>query len=233
MSGEVLFQDHGPVRWITLNRPQAANAIDTAMADGLAAALSLAAEDRGVRAVVLTGAGDRVFCAGVDIRDGADAAQRRRNLRTCFWAVLDFPKPLVAAVNGVASGGGCMLALLADQRVTAEGASYVLPEINLGIPSYPALAILNERVGGALAADLVLTGRGLSAAEAGVWGLTVTSAPSELAAIANLVTGGLASKPAETYRKCKAWISRRMRSAIEDAATTGAELEKCTPAAHG
>jgi enoyl-CoA hydratase/3-hydroxypropionyl-coenzyme A dehydratase len=225
MSDAVLRHEAGGVRWITLNRPRAANAIDTALADGLAAELSAAAADDTVKAVVLTGAGTRVFCAGVDIRNGEGPDARRRNLRTCFWSVLEFPKPLVAAVNGVASGGGCMLALLADQRVIADDTAFVLPEIDIGIPTYPALAILSLQVGDALAADLVLSGRRFPAAEASRWGLATAAPSGDLAAVALAHATALGGKPAETYRLCKMWLNRRLRSAIEDATSAGAQLE--------
>jgi enoyl-CoA hydratase/carnithine racemase len=198
-----------------LNRPRNANAIDTALANELAAELAAATTDDAVRSVVLTGAGARVFCAGVDIRNGEAPDARRRNLRTCFWSILDFPKPLVAAINGIATGGGCMLALLADQRIVLADTAFILPEIDIGIPSYPALAILKLLVGHALAADLVLSGRRLPAVEAERVGLGVATAtvPETAQAHAEM----LGAKPAETYRQCKAWLNQRMRSAIETA----------------
>jgi enoyl-CoA hydratase/carnithine racemase len=213
----VLRRDSGTVRWITLNRPRNANAIDTALADGLAAELAAAASDDSVRAVILTGAGVRVFCAGVDIRNGQSAEQRRRNLRLCFWSILDFPKPLVAAINGIATGGGCMLALLADQRVASDETAFILPEIDIGIPSYPALAILSLMVGHALAADLVLSGRRLGAPEAERVGIARSVSADALVETAEAHAAMLGSKPADTYRLCKAWLSKRMRAAIENA----------------
>jgi enoyl-CoA hydratase/carnithine racemase len=213
----VLRHDSGTVRWITLNRPRNANAIDTALTEGLTAELAAAAEDDAVRAVVLTGAGMRVFCAGVDIRNGEGSDQRRLNLRTCFWSVLDFPKPLVAAINGVAAGGGCMLALLADQRVVADDTAFTLPEIDIGIVTYAAMAILSLMVGHALAVDLVLSGRRLEAAEAERVGLGVATSRAKLVETAEAHATLLGGKPADTYRICKAWLNQRMRAAIEEA----------------
>ncbi len=221
----VQSHDSADIRWITLNRPRAANAIDSALANGLAAELAKAALDPAVKAVVLTGSGTRVFSAGVDIRNGEDGDQRRRNLRTCFWAILGFPKPLVAAINGVATGGGCMLALLADQRVCGNGSSFVLPEIDIGIPTYPALAILSLQLGHALAADLVLSGRRVLPPEAERLGLAIEAPPGGLEAAAESHAAMLGAKPAETYRLCKTWLNRRMRAAIEDATQAGATLE--------
>jgi len=228
MSDEVLRRDDGAVRWLMLNRPRAANAIDTALADALAAELAVATANESVRAVVLTGAGERVFCAGVDIRNGEPPEARRRNLRTVFWSTLDFPKPLLCAINGVASGGGCMLAMLADQRVIAETTWFVLPEIDIGIPTYPGLAIFSGLVGDALAADLVLSGRRLSAAEAQSWGLAITSPAVSLTETTRAAAEALAAKPAETYRLCKAWLNARRRAAIEDATAFAARLQEHT-----
>jgi enoyl-CoA hydratase/carnithine racemase len=225
MSDAVLIHDEAAVRWVTLNRPRAANAIDAEVADGLAAALAQAAADDTVTAVVLSGAGGRVFCAGVNIRNAEGPDQRRRNLRTCFWSVLDFPKPLVAAVKGIASGGGCMLALLADQRVIAEDTAFILPEIDIGIPTFPALAILSRLVGDALAADLVLSGRRFPAQEAAQWGLATAATADVIAATATSQAAALGTKPAKTYRLCKMWLNQRMRAAIEDATNAGARLE--------
>lgn len=225
MSDEVLRHDDGAVRWLTLNRPRAANAIDTALADALAAELAAGATDDAVRAVVLTGAGERVFCAGVDIRNGEPPEARRRNLRLVLWSILDFPKPLLCAVNGVASGGGCMLALLADQRVVADSTWLVLPEIGIGIPTFPGLAILSGLVGDALAADLLLSGRRLSAEEAVRWNLAISTPVAALAETTRAAADALAAKPAETYRLCKAWLSERRRAAIEEASAAGTRLE--------
>jgi enoyl-CoA hydratase/carnithine racemase len=219
-------RDAGAVRWLTLNRPRSANAIDTALAQGLADELAQAAADAAVRAVVLTGSGQRVFCAGVNIRNGEAAEQRRSNLRLCFWSVLDFPKPLVAALNGIASGGGCMLALLADQRVIAADTALVLPEIDIGIPTFPALAIISGLVGDALAADLVLTGRRFPADEAARWGLASVAPAGELVEVAQAHAEALAAKPAETYRLCKAWLNQRRRASIEQATDAGRRMEE-------
>ncbi len=224
-ASDAVLQHHADgVCRLTLNRPRAANAIDTILADALADALRQAAADAAVRAVVLTGAGDRVFCAGVNIRNGELADQRRRNLRLCLASLLEFPKPLVAAINGVASGGGCMLALLADQRAIADDTAFVLPEIDLGIPAFPALAILSQSLGDALAADLVLSGRRFAAAEAERWGLAVGTARDALIADATASAQALGAKPADTYRLCKAWLNRRMQAAIDDATATGERM---------
>jgi enoyl-CoA hydratase/carnithine racemase len=225
MSDSVTIRQSGTVRWITLNRPRAANAIDSAMAEGLSNALTHAARDDTVSSVVLTGDGNRVFCAGVDIRNGEDSDIRRNNLRTCFWSVLSFPKPLVAAINGIASGGGCMLSLLADGRLVADDAAFILPEIDIGIPSYPALAILSTLVGTTLAADLVLSGRRLRADEAEAWGLAIAAPRNGFASAAQAQAELLGSKPIETYRLCKTWLNRRLRTAIETATIEGARLE--------
>ena len=138
---------------LTINRPDAANAIDAAVGDGLAAHLRDAAADDAIAAVVLTGAGSRVFSAGADLKNPAGLAplalaeQRGAVLSGVLHAVLSFPKPLVAAVNGAAIGAGAMLALLADQVIAAETARFALPEIDHAMPTPIGLAILSDLAG--------------------------------------------------------------------------------------
>jgi enoyl-CoA hydratase/carnithine racemase len=216
----ILVQDDGPVRWITFNRPDAGNAIDGTMATEFKRALLGARIDRNIQAVILTGAPSesepRHFCAGI-ARDAGTAAERRALLRTCLSAVLDCPKPLIAAVNGDATGAGALLAFLADQRVAAETANFTLPEIFDNAPNYPALAILRERVGTSLAAELVLSGRPMSAAEARMWNLCLPCAVDDLPKVAGFIARSFAGKPAEAFRLNKAWINGHLRTAVEAA----------------
>ena len=110
-------------------------------------ALKAAAADDAVRAVLLTGSGERVFCAGVDVKEHRAGMRRRTagNARTALRAALHgsgFPKPLVAVLNGIASGGGAMLALVADVRIASDAAAIALPEITLGIPTFSGAALV-------------------------------------------------------------------------------------------
>ena len=133
----------------------------------ITAAIVAAGGDDSVRTVLLTGAGERVFCAGVDVReqsaDGDMARQRERRsvaLAALQDAVMDTPKPVIAVLNGTASGGGAMLALLADACVAVDTAQLSLPEIDLGIASFSGANILEVIGGRALALDLSRAGGG-------------------------------------------------------------------------
>jgi len=171
--GPVRVAVEGGVATVTLNRPEARNAISTELAGALAAVFEPLATDAAVRAVVLTGAGDRAFCAGADLRErgGFDDHGwfvQREVFRRAFSAVRRCPLPTVAAVFGFALGGGCELALSCDLVVAADDATLGLPEVQLGlVPAGGGTQLLARRVGPAVAKDLVLTGRRVGAAEAG------------------------------------------------------------------
>ena len=157
---------------LTLNRPDQRNALSHELFLLLRETIAEARNDASVRSLVLTGAGDRAFCAGADIRAmqkmGLDAAREWSLLGHAVFAALeDLPKPVIAAINGVALGGGCELALACDFRFMAETAQLGQPEIKLGLmPGWGGTQRLPRIVGEALAKDLVLTGRLMAADEA-------------------------------------------------------------------
>ena len=175
--GPVRLAVDGGVATVTLDRPEARNAISTELAAALAGVFEPLATDRAVRAVVLTGAGDRAFCAGADLRErGAfedhDWFVQREVFRRAFSAVRRCPLPTVAGVFGFALGGGFELALCCDLIVAAEDATLGLPEVRLGlVPAGGGTQLLARRAGPAVAKDLVLTGRRVDAAEARQLGL--------------------------------------------------------------
>jgi enoyl-CoA hydratase len=159
---------------ITLNRPEAKNALNTATLAALAAALGRAAADPSVRAVLIHGA-DGNFAAGADITEieGKTSAEGAVDPRKGHWAAIRaFPKPLIAAVDGFALGGGLELALMADLIVLGESARLGLPETNLGlIPGAGGTQRLLALVGRARASRLVLTGEIIDATTAFAWGI--------------------------------------------------------------
>jgi len=155
---------------ITLDRPDALNALNAVMRRELLAAFRGAAKDEAVRAVVLTGAG-RGFCSGADLRGGAGEREFRRVLAAEYnplvRAIRSLPKPVIAAVNGVAAGAGVSLALAADLVVSAEEARFVLAFIRIGlVPDSGLTRTLVRALGRHRAAELILTGEPMSAAEA-------------------------------------------------------------------
>lgn len=179
---------------ITLNRPEVKNALNTAMLADLAAALDQAA-DPTIRAVLIDGA-DGNFAAGADIAEIADktTAQGAADPRKALWATIRaFPKPLIAAVDGFALGGGFELALMADIIVLGQTARVGLPETNLGlIPGAGGAQRLLALTGRARASRMVLTGEIVDAATAHDWGiaayLAAGSALPDAAALATKLT---------------------------------------------
>ncbi|MFL6104227.1 MAG: enoyl-CoA hydratase/isomerase family protein [Actinomycetes bacterium] len=172
MSGLVRVEVAGRVVTVTLDRPEALNAISTELALDLAAAVEPLGVDPGVGAVVLTGAGDRAFCVGADLKQRAGFDDQgwfvqREAFRRGFAAVRRCPLPTVAAVSGFALGGGTELAISCDLVVAATDATFGLPEVRLGlVPAGGGTQLLVRRVGRSAARDLVLTGRRVGAAEA-------------------------------------------------------------------
>ena len=170
--GPLLVRQEGTTAVLTLNRPAARNALDAEVLGRLRDAAAAAAEDETVRAVVITGAGERAFCAGADIRAmrtmDADDARRWTELgHDVFRAVESLPKPAIAALNGSAFGGGCELALACDFRIMAESAQLGQPEIKLGIiPGWGGTQRLPRLAGMTVAKEMVLTGRAIDAATA-------------------------------------------------------------------
>lgn len=221
----LVVERHDGCMWIRFDRAAKANALTVGMSEGAARALVSAEDDPDVRAVLFTGTGERVFCAGADVReqpaDGDMAVHRKRRGAALFAllnAILDAPKPVIAVLNGVASGGGAMLALLADARVAAESAELSLPEINLGTPTFPGVAIAMHVGGLALAADLVQTGRRMPAAEAHARGLLASVvARGELESEARRLAAVLAGKDAAAFAANKRWLNRGVKAALAEA----------------
>jgi enoyl-CoA hydratase/carnithine racemase len=157
---------------IVLDRPDAMNALDTAMAWRLAAVCAEIAADQTIRAVVLSAAGERAFCVGADLKErgrmtDADFLRQRPVFRAAFGAVLGLRQPVVAAVAGYALGGGCELALSCDLVVADQTAVFGLPETTVGlVPGSGGTQLALRKLGPGRAADLILTGRRIDADEA-------------------------------------------------------------------
>ena len=163
---------------VTLNRPEVLNAHNTQMGkDKLDLWTRLTAEPGSTRCVVLTGAGERGFCAGGDLkeRDGmTDAAWNAQHeiFERAFMALIDLPLPVIAAVNGVAFGGGCEMALSCDFIYAARGARFALSETRLGlIPGVGGTQTLPRAAGERRAKELILTGQAFDAQQGYEWGV--------------------------------------------------------------
>jgi enoyl-CoA hydratase/carnithine racemase len=167
----------GFVAELVLDRPEALNALSTAMAQEIATATSELAADRSLRVVVVSSASEKAFCVGADLKErnsfrDDDLAAQRAVFRAAFGGVLSLPMPTVAAVHGFALGGGFELALSCDLIVGDETAVVGLPEVTVGvIPGGGGTQLLARRAGAGRAADLVFTGRRVDVEEALAMGL--------------------------------------------------------------
>lgn len=175
MSGDyetLVFERRDAVAWITINRPAKLNALNRSTVEELGRAIDRAVEEDAVRVVVLTGAGEKAFVAGADIRemaglDAADGQSFGRFLQRTLDRIERAPKPVIAAVNGFALGGGCELAMACHLRFAAEGARFGQPEVNLGlIPGAGGTQRLPRLVGRGRALELILGGEAIDAQEA-------------------------------------------------------------------
>src|SRR5580704_2077447 len=212
---------------IVLDRPEAMNALSTAMAARLAAVCADLAADRDVRAVVLAASG-RAFCVGADLKEraamsDADFMAQRPVFRAAFGGVLALPQPVIAAVHGYALGGGCELALSCDLIVADETAEFGLPETTVGlVPGGGGTQLALRRLGPGRAADLVLTGRQVHAIEAARIGLADRVVPPGTACPQAIeIAGGMAANSPIAVRAAKRAI--RQGSGIGLAA--GLEVE--------
>ncbi|MBI4202222.1 MAG: enoyl-CoA hydratase/isomerase family protein [Chloroflexi bacterium] len=182
-SPAVLYRKDGPVAWVTLNRPQALNAYNLEMRDELYATLEAVRDDPEVRGMVLSGSGERAFCAGADLTEFGTApsqaiARQVRWERDVWGLFLALEKPLIAALHGYVLGSGVEMALLCDLRIASEDAVFGLPETALGmVPAAGATQTLPRTLGMPRALELLLTGRRLSAAEAWQLGLVTRVVP--------------------------------------------------------
>jgi len=194
------FERQGPTGVITLNRPEALNALSLEMLDGIGDALDAAHADEAIRVVIITGAGDKAFCAGADIAvmhtatplEARAFAQRGHAILNRIEA---FAHPVIAAVNGYALGGGCELVLACDIRIASDRAKFGQPEVKIGIlPGWGGTQRLARVAGPGFAKELIFSGRICDADEAAAHGLANRVVPH-----AQLLedAGALASQIAE------------------------------------
>jgi enoyl-CoA hydratase len=179
------LERRGRVAILTLNRPGALNALSVSMLDALDGHLNALENDPEIRALVLTGAGERAFTAGADINHMREATPlQARDYARRGHAVTNrlesFPKPVIAAVNGYALGGGCELALACDIRLASEKAQFGLPEVNIGIlPGWGGTQRMARATSPGFAKELIFTGRRVNADEARARGLANHVYPHE------------------------------------------------------
>jgi 2-(1,2-epoxy-1,2-dihydrophenyl)acetyl-CoA isomerase len=216
---------------ITLNRPDSLNALNATMRRELLAALKAARRDDAVRAVVLTGEG-RGFCSGADLRGGAGERDFRRVVTSEYnplvSAIREMPKPVIAAVNGVAAGAGVSLALACDLVWAAEDARFIQAFVRIGlVPDSGSTRTLVRALGRHRAAELIFTGEPLSAAEAHAAGLVNAVVPgSELAAAVGAAAANLAAGPTRAIGYAKRLINHAEDAPLAASLAMEADLQE-------
>lgn len=211
MTGSVLYGVEDGLATVTLNRPEALNALDTATKEALRDALREAAADQAVRAVLLTGEG-RAFCVGQDLKEHVDVLEAGGGMSTVadhynpvVLAIATMEKPVVAGVNGVAAGAGAGFAFAADYRVVADTASFNTSFAGVALSTDSGMSwTLPRIVGHARAAELLLFPRAIPAVEAAALGIAHRVVPAEaFAAEAVAVARRLAAGPTRAYAAMK------------------------------
>lgn len=227
----VEVQRSAQVALVTVSRPEALNALDEETLSELDEVIGALGADREVGAVVITGGGEKAFVAGADVaRFRTMDHQAARRFARLGQAVFDrleaLPKPVIAAVNGYALGGGCELALACDLRLASERARFGLPEINLGlIPGWGGTQRLPRLIGPAKAKQMILTGEMVEAAEALRLGLVDAVFPAErLLSEAMSLAGKLAGKARVALGLAKAAIDHGLRAGLGAGLAYEAEL---------
>lgn len=217
MNENILTEKKGRAFYITINRPERLNSITREMLSTIETALTVADEDGDVRCIVITGAGDRAFSAGADVSSlrefsKEDAKEFSRRGHKTFMKILDLDKPVIAAINGYALGGGCELSAFCDLRIASDKAVFGQPEVNLGlIPGWGGTQMLTRLIGVSNAKELMMMGENISAQRAMELGLVNKILPSEnFEEKVQEFVQKLTSKPPLSLKAIKSLINRNM-----------------------
>lgn len=211
MYENITAENRDGILWLTINRPKVLNALNAKTVEEIGSVFSRAKQDEAVRCVIITGAGEKAFVAGADINElssmspvtGKFVSEQGQNV---FLQIERFPKPVIAAINGFALGGGCELALACHIRIASEKAQLGLPEVTLGIiPGYGGTQRMARLVGKGKALELICTGDRIAATDAERIGLVNKVVPAEQ----------LASAAEEMGRKIVSRSPMAVRAAIE------------------
>jgi enoyl-CoA hydratase len=219
-----LYEKRDGIATITINRPQAMNALNDETVQELLLRLEDAEKDENVRVIVITGAGEKAFCAGLDLKPMRDinvikAVETSKLGQKLTLAIEEVGKPVIAAINGYALGGGLELAMACDIRIVSEKARIGQPEVNVGlIPGWGGTQRLPRLVGKGIAKELIFTGKLIDAKTAERIGLVNVVVPSdELMSTVEELTKVIMSKPPIAIRLAKELIN----SSIETDQGTG------------
>ncbi len=213
----LIYEKEAPLAIITINRPKVMNALSNALVEEFDKAFDMIENDSEIRALIITGAGDKAFMAGADIKEleqrdfilGREQTRRRQQV---FNRLMEMNIPSIAAVNGFALGGGLELAIACTLRVAAEGARFGSPEVNLGIiPGDGATQRLPRMIGFGRAMEMILTGSMIDAQEAYRIGLVNKVVPAEeLMDAAKKLAGKIVQKSPLAIQYAKEAVNRSL-----------------------
>ncbi len=227
----LMYEVKEGIAYITINRPKVLNALNDTVINELEHAFAAARDDNEVRAVIITGAGEKAFVAGADITHlvNLDTLQGKgfaRKGQEVFRAIEHLGKPVIAAINGFALGGGCELAMACTLRVASTNAKLGQPEVNLGIiPGYGGTQRLSRLVGKGRAMELILTGRMVDAQEAYQIGLVnKVVEPERLIEEAEKLAKTIMSKGPVAVRLAMEAVNRGIEVSLEEGLCIEADL---------
>ncbi|MBI4505145.1 MAG: enoyl-CoA hydratase/isomerase family protein [Chloroflexi bacterium] len=230
----VIYEKRGRVAYVTLNRPQALNAINRQMMADLAEVWREVQVDVDVWVAILTGAGERAFSAGADLKEAAQRVPEAQ--RAVFWAEpsespleigRELWKPVIAAINGYALGGGLTLALSCDVRIAVPQAQLGFPEVRWGVPTIVGAIRLPRLVPLGVALEILLTGDTIDAEQAARWGLVNQIVPSDdLMPAAERIAGRLLQSAPIAVRVTKEMALRGLTLPQADAVRLGESLRR-------
>jgi enoyl-CoA hydratase len=226
MSAETIYQVRDRVAYITIDRPERRNALSRAVMASLVEHFSSANDDPEVWAVVITGTGDRAFCAGADLKELDELAREDRPFqvpmggvhRNAFETVLETYKPTIASLNGAALAGGCELALACDLRIAASHAQIGMPEAKRGMGANFATVLLPRLIPRAIALQMLYTGEPIDAGEALKWGLVNKVVPfGKLAGETEAMVRGIVANAPLTLRRYKEMTTKGWELPVQSA----------------
>lgn len=229
-NGKLEREDRGAITVLRLNRPEVLNAwrpMDRTLLRNILAALE---RDPAVKAVVLTGTGERAFCAGADLTDPeisvpSKASERMTGIQDLYRALQSFPKPLVAALNGQAVGSGFQAVMLMDCSIAHRGVRFAMTELVHGMPCLTGTTILSWSVGLARARQMVMTGRFIYAEEALALGLIDQIVePDQVLEAAIAAAQELARRAPAAFAETKLWVRDLRAGELDDAFRRASEV---------
>ncbi len=228
----LLYEKKGAIAYITLNRPKVLNALNKAIIAELTAAFGDSRDDSAVRGVILTGAGDKAFAAGADVNEVVNDTPIEAEAHTRYGQALttlieNLGKPVIAAVNGFALGGGCELAMACTIRLAAETAKFGQPEVKLGIimPGYGGTQRLPRLIGKGRALQLILSGDIISAQEAYRIGLVNEVVPNDsLMARAEVILKQINSNAPQSVKFSIEAVNKGMETSLSEGLLLEASL---------